>query len=1094
MSVVFDILLSLPEKLNFREMEALARSFNDTIAGQKTIIGLHAIEQRLNSILEKSAIANNPSLLKRGLFETLAQIMAISESTLKEVEAISADYLSKQYAADIFEYIKTEVALVESALTKELKPEQVKQQDNEIAAKERAYAKNIRLLTQELHFVAKEEKELFNELLQNIANIPGRRVIKQCFISYVWPRPGSAEEGFLQPFLRNVQMHLKLAGIATTRLDVEDAQAGESIYRYMEQIKACDFILLIGTESLMDKHLNQVSAFHTELIHIMRKRKEHAAANQPCVIPINLSMDFRAAFPAGFEMYTHIVDWLERDYLISLKNLIRQLYGIGNEHQKYHELWDEFVARISAKTGYLLRESPQDKKLPLLPEVSLVELPNAINYSYISRAALEQQIDQKLFAEEARGVAALIACHGMGGVGKTELAKYYRRSYGQKFKATYWFNAEKFETLSNQYQELAKALGVGFQLLDLQVIAQVKNWFERQEGPCLLIFDNAENQESLAPFLPTSGQHKILVTSRNIHWPQQSKIEVSTMNVVEARALVRQITGIGVEQEDDAIIDQLVHVRLGCLPLAIAQASAYITNHGISIAKYIEIYELRWKDLLYTEASPAGLLESSKSVWITWDVSLSAVEEAERLELLKVNSQIKAPLSRWILEQISLLSAEKIPCEFLYQLYGLKENMGPEMKQDIERAVDFALMLLRRYSMIQKFNDAVQVYHRLIQQVVAAKIPTDSIVGRLELNLAALEQLFHFNMDTALLEDESLKFVPHVLVALQEAEKMGLQSSVTASLQLILGEYFGSEKRDVQQAMFFLQKAGASIAEYQRGEWAIALGFMYCFLEMFDVAEQLANMAYFLLQGRTDIRGRGMVFWTFALRGHIAYGRGNFALAKPYYLETVKLGDDPELKEAYPITSMSSCYVMGLGHALDGDFTEAKRFFNQVIDAYDTRKIRANNNIINAICALAGVLCQQGALSEAEAMTHRGGRLCEEIFEQGPHPFKILILQELAYIMILQERTDEAEYLFQQIKSMGLALGVVAFTWYDALPIQQLKEYIQAQHPLKIDAINALERVYLWPLMPTPEQMQKLLASVCPDAAVKVSAVTAQLQ
>ncbi|NNN38398.1 hypothetical protein HLK59_50605, partial [Streptomyces sp. S3(2020)] len=101
----------------------------------------------------------------------------------------------------------------------------------------------------------------------------------------------------------------------------------------------------------------------------------------------------------------------------------------------------------------------------------------------------------------------------------------------------------------------------------------------RTRSRWLLVFDNAEDPDALAPFLPGGPGH-VLITSRNPHWHTHAvPLDVDTLSRAESVALLRA-QGAGLSDADaDHIAD-----TLDDLPLALAQAAALLTMHGLSAA------------------------------------------------------------------------------------------------------------------------------------------------------------------------------------------------------------------------------------------------------------------------------------------------------------------------------------------------------------------------------------------------------------------------------------------------------------------------------------------------------------------------------
>jgi hypothetical protein len=63
------------------------------------------------------------------------------------------------------------------------------------------------------------------------------------------------------------------------------------------------------------------------------------------------------------------------------------------------------------------------------------------------------------------------------------------------------------------------------------------------------------------------------------------------------------------------------------LPLAIAQAGAYMRQSAISVATYIQLYEQQWKSLMESQEGANTPLRDypDRCVWTTWTISYGAI-------------------------------------------------------------------------------------------------------------------------------------------------------------------------------------------------------------------------------------------------------------------------------------------------------------------------------------------------------------------------------------------------------------------------------------------------------------------------------------
>lgn len=236
-----------------------------------------------------------------------------------------------------------------------------------------------------------------------------------------------------------------------------------------------------------------------------------------------------------------------------------------------------------------------------------------------------------------------IALHGIGGVGKSQLALKYSASERDNLQIGWIINAAKKDYILEGLSQLGVALHLprpsdpaeGARET-LQELGRRRRW--------LVIYDDAPNFNELQGLLPNAGDGVTLITSRTSDWGSAIyRHEVKPLDLTAGSQMLATGTGY-----DDRVNAEEITKMLGGLPLALSQAAAYCRSTGLNFEEYLDRYSKAPVRLLEKDA-PHGY---GKPVARTWVVSL---REARRqsptaIELLRVLAYVApVPLSRDVL-------------------------------------------------------------------------------------------------------------------------------------------------------------------------------------------------------------------------------------------------------------------------------------------------------------------------------------------------------------------------------------------------------------------------------------------------------------
>ena len=214
----------------------------------------------------------------------------------------------------------------------------------------------------------------------------------------------------------------------------------------------------------------------------------------------------------------------------------------------------------------------------------------ARNPGFTGRKKLLAAVRRRLLAGNRTVVQAL---HGMGGVGKTQLAIEYAHRFADGYDVVWWVDAEQGGLIGAQFAALAGVLGCVEPGAPVAAVRQAVLGVLRERDRWLLVFDNAENPEDVAGWLP-GGRGHVLITSRVRGWDDMAMpVEVGVLARAESMAIVQgRVTGL-----TEAATARLA-AELGDLPLAIAQAAGFMAESGMAAAEYLDVLRTRAGRLL----------------------------------------------------------------------------------------------------------------------------------------------------------------------------------------------------------------------------------------------------------------------------------------------------------------------------------------------------------------------------------------------------------------------------------------------------------------------------------------------------------------
>ena len=289
----------------------------------------------------------------------------------------------------------------------------------------------------------------------------------------------------------------------------------------------------------------------------------------------------------------------------------------------------------------------------------------------------------------AEGVVITQAIGGLGGIGKSQLAAAYVRAHVEEYEIVAWVGAE--DGAIADLAQLATRLGVAVAGLAPSDLAKLAlSYLAECEQRWLLVLDNVTSAEQLAGLLPSSGNGRVLVTSRDRALRQFGA--VLTLDVFDEDTATRYLID-GAQRPADAAAARLVAQALGCLPLALSHAAAYCAA-GTSFDAYLQLLEGLPAPELFDAHPEASYTHTVAS---TWKASIQAATD-------------QAALAGDVLAFAAYVAPDAIP----RGLFGvLADGDGAGARNQ----VNSALNALSRFNLASVTDTTVGV-HRLLQKVI----------------------------------------------------------------------------------------------------------------------------------------------------------------------------------------------------------------------------------------------------------------------------------------------------------------------------------------------------------------------------------------
>lgn len=403
-------------------------------------------------------------------------------------------------------------------------------------------------------------------------------------------------------------------------------------------------------------------------------------------------------------------------------------FGIASRDVGYRNLYRSLTTQpavIKPKPGQIISIPPESSPKPVSVNIRGVvnepvpapgpttkpvhNLPFRPNPSFFARKEEMERLRHAFERKDEGLVTRTVAVHGLGGVGKTQLAIAY--AYAAMEERSYdfvlWLRADE-ALLDAGLAGLSRTLLLPEAEGQETQLEKVLAWLASHDR-WLLLVDNVDTPatvDNLWQRLPITLRGHLLITSRRADWPDNvPSIPLEDFAHEEAVAFLLQRAPHAGSSEDA----RTLAAKLQGLPLALEQAAAYVCQLGCTFADYLEDFQRDHKEII--QGQHIDPRQYPDSLARTWRTTIKKLEK---------------PLARTLLRFFAWFAPGDIPRK-LFTANPAIVAEAPGIGGPADRhGVNSGLMELAGFSLIRIRQDSGTIsIHPLVQLVERDEISVE---------------------------------------------------------------------------------------------------------------------------------------------------------------------------------------------------------------------------------------------------------------------------------------------------------------------------------------------------------------------------------
>ncbi|KAF9887507.1 hypothetical protein FE257_010085 [Aspergillus nanangensis] len=615
----------------------------------------------------------------------------------------------------------------------------------------------------------------------------------------------------------------------------------------------------------------------------------------------------------------------------------------------------------------------------------------------------------------SRKVAIL---HGLGGIGKTQLAIHFARSHKDDYSAILWVSGKDRSTLIQslssyfpKIQELSTDLGVATTTRGEteQRADQVLQWLAKPDNSrWLIIFDNIDEYSPLQDgnsggydihqFFPKTDHGSILITSRLQQLVELGRsFPVQRLAKIDAIKLLLQSRGlsthVAIDTNNEKDITLLVR-RLGGLPLAISIAGAFMRETGTTSSEYLQYYQNSWSKL--QSLSTAGRHYQQGNIAETWKLSYDEVRKRD-------------PTAAALLLFLAHLDNRDIWYELVR--HGNNHHNVPDWFSDAIRsplAFKTSLKTLIGFSLVEtKERGGNYAIHPVVQDWCLHISATENLTPELsELALVAVGYMVP-KKDSRDYGSLHQRLMPHAnyLLEMHQFDQLSNQASGTG-VPVEPADHGNLKRAENMYQQLISRKTRVLGHEHiSTLDTTHNLGIIYYAQGRLEEAEEIYERVLSLSPDH------GFLPNTVSNLAHVYRSRGKLEDAEKMYQQALR--DQEKTLGPDDLSTLATVHSLGQIYVDQGKMDQAEEMYWKALTAKEKILGSEHPSALETVTNLGNLYYNQGQLHPAETMYQRA--LAGRQKALGPdHISTLEAVNNLGSLFSDQGKLDEAEEMYQR--------------------------------------------------------------------------------